>query len=421
MAKSERIEKAYAIAKEMYAEVGIDADKALENLKAISISMHCWQGDDIRGFEIRDSSVLAGNTITGNYPGRARNIDEFRADLEKVLTFVPGSHRLALHAIYLDAPKRIDRDQIAPEHFKSWMEWSRAKGIALDMNQTYFDHPKANDGLTLTHPDPAIRKFWIDHSKAVRRISAAFGANQGSPSTCNLWIQDGLKDSPADRMSFRTRLVESLDATFAEKIDPGHMLDAVEPKLFGIGTESFVPGSHEFYLGYAQSRKVMMTYDNGHFHPTEGIADKLSSYFLFNEKLLLHVTRGIRWDSDHVLTLGDDVIEIAKELVRGGFLGRTFIGTDFFDASINRIAAWTLGVRSMQKAMLIAFLEPVKRMREAEKSLDYTSRLVFMEEQKSLPWTAVWDCFCLRNNVPVGDEWLKEAKRYEADVLFKRG
>lgn len=420
MPKPERVEKAYAIAKEMYAETGVDVDRALEKLAKIRISMHCWQGDDIRGFEIRDSAVVAGNTVTGNYPGRARNIDEFRADVEKVLALVPGNHRLALHAIYLDTPKKIDRDQIAPEHFQSWMDWGKAKNILLDMNQTYFDHPKANDGLTLTHPDAGIRKFWIDHGKAARRVAAAFGASQGSPSTCNLWIQDGLKDMPADRLAFRTRLVEGLDATFAEKLDPNHVLDAVEPKLFGIGTECFIPGSHEFYLSYAQSRKVMMTYDNGHFHPTETIADKISSYFLFNAKMLLHVTRGVRWDSDHVLTLGDDVIDLAKELVRGDFLERTFIGTDFFDASINRIAAWTVGVRSAQKALLLALLEPIGRLRDAELAFDFTTRLALMEEQKSLPWAAVWDYFCLKNNTPVGEEWLADAKKYEADVLSKR-
>ncbi len=420
MAKSERIEKNYAIAKEIYAEAGVDTDKAIQELAKIRISLHCWQGDDIKGFEVRDGNVIAGNTVTGNYPGRARNIDEFRADVEKVLSLAGGNHRLALHAIYLDSKTKVDRAQIAPEHFQSWIDWAKEKNVYLDMNQTYFDHPNANDGLTLTHPDPEIRKYWVEHGRAARRVAAAFGKAQGTPSTCNLWIQDGLKDAPANRLAFRQRLVEGLDATFEEKHDPSHLADSVEPKLFGIGTESFIPGSHEFYLNYAQSRKVMITYDNGHFHPTETIADKFSSYFLFNERMLLHVTRGIRWDSDHVLTLGDDVVEIAKELVRGNFLDRTFIGTDFFDASINRIAAWTVGLRSMQKAMLLAFLEPIKRLQEAELNFDFTTRLALMEEQKSLPWSAVWDYFCHKHNAPVGEEWLKEVKQYEANVLSKR-
>ncbi len=421
MSNAKRVEQAYAIAKEVYAEAGVDADQAVEALGKIRISMHCWQGDDIAGFEVRDANVVAGNTVTGNYPGKARNIDEFRADVEKVLSLVGGNHRLALHAIYLDAPKKVARDQLLPEHFQSWMDWGKEKNIYLDMNQTYFDHPMANDGLTLTHPDAAVRKFWIDHGAAVRRVTAAFGKAQGAPSTCNLWIQDGLKDVPANRLAFRQRLVDSLDQTFAEKIDRKYLLDSVEPKLFGIGTECFVPGSHEFYLNYAQSRKVMLTYDNGHFHPTETIADKITSYFLFNEYMLLHVTRGIRWDSDHVLTFNDDVVDMMKELVRGGFLDRTFIGTDFFDASINRIAAWTVGVRSAQKALLFALLEPIKRLQDAEVSFDYTTRLALMEEEKSLPWSAVWDYFCLKADVPVGEEWLKEVKKYEADVLAKRG
>ncbi|MDR1613664.1 MAG: L-rhamnose isomerase [Planctomycetota bacterium] len=421
MSKSERIEKAYAIAREAYAEFGVDADQAVANLEKQRISLHCWQGDDIKGFEIRDDSVVSGNTVTGNYPGRARNIDEFRADVEKTLALVGGRHRLALHAIYLDWPSKVDRDQLEPKHFRSWMDWSRAKDVYIDMNQTYFDHPKANDGLTLTHPDPEIRKFWIDHGKAMRRIAEALGKNQDSPCVCNLWIQDGLKDIPANRLVFRQRLLEGLDATFAEKLDERHLLDSVEPKLFGIGTESFVPGSHEFYLGYALSRKKLLTYDTGHFHPTETLADKMTSYFLFNEKLMLHVSRGIRWDSDHVLNLSDDLIQLVTELVRGDFLSRTFVGLDFFDASINRIAAWTIGLRSIQKAFLLAFLEPTKRLQNAENSFDYTTRLALMEEQKSMPWSAVWDFFCRKNNVPVGEDWLSEVKKYEADVLSRRG
>ncbi|MDR0362302.1 MAG: L-rhamnose isomerase [Planctomycetota bacterium] len=420
MSKSERVEKAYAVAKEICTDAGVDADKAVAALEKIRVSLHCWQGDDIKGFEVRDADVVSGNTVTGNYPGRARNIGEFRADVEKVLSLVGGRHRLALHAIYLDWPTKIDRDKLEPEHFKSWMDWSREKDVYMDMNQTYFDHPKANDGLTLTHPDAAIRQFWIDHGKAVRRVSEALGKNQGSPCVCNLWVQDGLKDVPANRLVFRQRLIEGLDATFAEKLDERHLLDAVEPKLFGIGTESFVPGSHEFYLGYAQSRKKLMTYDTGHFHPTETLADKMTSYFLFNEKLMLHVSRGIRWDSDHVLNLSDDLVQLVTELIRGDFLPRTFVGLDFFDASINRIAAWTIGLRSIQKAFLIAFLEPTKRLQDAENAFDYTTRLALMEEAKALPWSAVWDYFCLKAGVPVGEDWLAEVKKYETDVLSKR-
>ncbi|MDR3210730.1 MAG: L-rhamnose isomerase [Planctomycetota bacterium] len=421
MPKTEQVEKAFALAKEIYAEAGVDVEAALTELAKIRLSIHCWQGDDIRGFEIREGGVVAGNTVTGSYPGKATNIGEFRADVEKVLSLLPGHHRLALHAIYLDAKGKVDRDAIAPEHFQSWIDWGREKDVLLDMNQTYFDHPKANSGLTLTHPDPAIRQFWIEHGRATRRVAAAFGAAQKSPSTCNLWIQDGLKDNPADRLAFRQRLVESLDATFSDKFPANQLLDAVEPKLFGIGTETFVPGSHEFYLGYAQSRKIMLTYDNGHFHPTETIADKLSSYFLFNSQLLLHLTRGIRWDSDHILLLGEDVVDMARELVRGGFLSRTFFGTDFFDASVNRLAAWTIGVRSAQKALLIALLEPWQPMRDAENILDYTTRISLMEEAKALPWSAVWDHFCLRQNVPAGGDWLPEVKKYEREVLSRRG
>lgn len=420
MNKSERVEKNFAIAREIYADAGVDADKAVVALEKLRISLHCWQGDDIKGFEFRDAGVVAGNTVTGNYPGRARNIGEFRADVEKALSLAPGKHRLALHAIYLDHPSKVERNAIKPEHFRSWMEWGGKNDVLIDMNQTYFDHPKANDGLTLTHPDPAIRKYWIEHGQAMRRVAEAIGKAQGSPCVCNLWIQDGLKDNPANRLAFRRRLVESLDATFAEKLDPRHMLDAVEPKLFGIGTECFVPGSHEFYLGYAQSRKKLMTYDTGHFHPTETLADKMTSYFLFNEKLMLHVSRGIRWDSDHVLNLTDDIVALAAELVRGDFLDRTFVGLDFFDASINRIAAWTVGIRSIQKAFLIAFLEPALRLREAEERFDYTTRLALMEEQKALPWAAVWDYVCMKHGVPVGEAWLADVKKYEADVLLKR-
>jgi len=421
MAKSKNIEKAYQIATERYSELGINTEKVIERLSKVSISVHCWQGDDVGGFENAGSELGGGLAVTGNYPGKARTPEELRADFLKAMSLVPGKHRFNLHACYAEmSGKKVDRDELSPEQFKNWIAWAKENDIALDFNQTYFSHPKAADGFTLSHPDKSIRKFWIEHGIRCREIGATFGKELGKTCLTNLWIPDGMKDTPADRKAPRERLLEALDEVFKKKIDPKLNVDSVEPKLFGIGSESYVVGSHEFYLGYAVSRKKLLCLDAGHYHPTEGIADKISSVLLYLQEIALHVSRGVRWDSDHVVTLTDDLQAIAQELVWGNFLERTHIGLDYFDASINRIAAWTIGTRNMLKALLIAMLTPIDKLREAENSFDYTTRLALMEETKTLPHNAVWDYYCLKNNVPVGEEWIKEVKQYEKEVLSKR-
>lgn len=421
MNKSQSIEKAYKIAAERYASYGIDTEKVIDRLSKVSISVHCWQGDDVGGFENFGSELGGGLAVTGNYPGKARTPDELRSDFLKAMSLVPGKHRFNLHACYAEmSQKKVDRDKLSPEQFKNWADWAKQNGIGLDFNQTYFSHPKAADGLTLSHPDKSIRKFWIEHGIRCREIGAYFGKTLGKTCLTNLWIPDGMKDTPADRKAFRERLLESLDEIFKKKIDPKLNVDSVEPKLFGIGSESYVVGSHEFYLGYAVSRKKLLCLDAGHYHPTEGIADKISSVLFYLPEIALHVSRGVRWDSDHVVTLTDDLQAIAQELVWGNFLERTHIGLDYFDASINRIAAWVIGTRNMLKALLIAMLAPVEKYRQAENSFDYTTRLALMEEAKTLPYGAVWDYYCLKSNAPVGEEWLNEVKKYEKEVLSKR-
>jgi L-rhamnose isomerase len=419
---SKNIEKAYALAKEQYAAIGINTDSALRKLAAIPVSMHCWQGDDVGGFETAGAELSGGGIqATGNYPGKARSIDELRGDVEKAMSLIPGRHRLNLHACYIDnRGKMIDRTRITPAHFQSWIDWARANKIGMDFNPTYFSHPKAADGFTLSHPDKGIRNYWIQHGIACRKIGVAMGRQLGSTTVTNFWIPDGYKDIPVDRTSPRQRLTEALDKIFAEKINPKHNLDAVESKLFGIGAESYTVGSHEYYMGYAVSRKKLLCLDAGHFHPTEMISEKISSVLMFCPGLLLHVSRPVRWDSDHVVILDDELATIAKELVRSGQLDRIHIGLDYFDASINRIAAWTIGMRNMIKALLIALLEPTAALRKTERDMDYTQRLAMMEELRSLPWAAVWDYYCLRKGVPAGMAWFDEVKRYEKDVLSRR-
>lgn len=411
----------YASAKDQYASIGVDTDAALEILATIPISVHCWQGDDVGGFE-SDAGLTGGGILaTGNYPGRARTIDELRCDLELVYSLVPGLHRLNLHASYLDnGGKTVDRDEIDVEHFQSWVEWARQMGIGLDFNPTFFSHPLAEDGFTLSHADKKIRRFWIEHGTRCRRIGAYFGRELGSPCVTNIWIPDGLKDTPADRLSPRERLTKSLDAIFQEPIDPAHNLDAVECKLFGLGSESYVVGSHEFYLGYAIKNQLVLCLDAGHFHPTESIADKLSSILLYVPRLLLHVSRGVRWDSDHVIVLNDDLQAIAREIVVGNFLDRIHVGLDYFDASINRLAAWAIGARNIQRAILIALLEPTEKLKRFELMADYTSRLALFESIKSLPFGAVWNYFCETRDAPTDDALLAPIRNYEAKVLSKR-
>jgi L-rhamnose isomerase len=412
---------AYAMAKQRYADLGVDTETALGRLATVAISLHCWQGDDVSGFENPDGQLGGGIAATGNYPGKARTPDELRRDAAKALSLIPGTHRFNLHAFYGEfGSRRVDRDEIGPEHFAGWIEWATSLGIGLDFNPTLFSHPKAADNFTLSHADRDIRSFWIRHAAACRRIGAEMGKALRSPCVVNLWIPDGMKDTPVDRVAPRQRLSESLDAVFEERLDPAFMLDAVEGKLFGLGCESYTVGSHEFYLAYALSRKILYTLDTGHYHPTETITDKISAVLMFLPEILLHVSRGVRWDSDHVVILGDDLEAIGQELVRGGFLSRTHIGLDYFDASINRVAAWVIGTRNTLKALLKALLEPTALLREQENRGDYTARLVLQEELKTLPWGPVWEYYCASAGVPVGQAWLDEVRAYETSVLSVR-
>jgi L-rhamnose isomerase len=412
-----QVERTYRIARQRYADVGVDTERVLRQLRRVPISLHCWQGDDVGGFENPDGALGGGLAVTGNFPGKARTPDELRADATRALSLIPGRHRFNLHASYAEirSRRRIDRDELDTHHFSGWIEWARSLRIGLDFNPTYFAHPKADSGFTLSHADKGIRQFWIDHGIACRRIGAAMGRALGTPCVTNLWIPDGMKDTPIDRHGPRARLLAALDAIFKPKLSAKHNLDAVEGKLFGIGAESYTVGSHEFYLGYAISRGKLVCLDAGHYHPTESLADKLSSVFQYLDEILLHVSRGVRWDSDHVVILSDELLALAQELVRGGYLDRTHIGLDFFDASINRVAAWVIGARCMLKALLTALLEPLAPLRRAERTGDFTTRLALLEEAKTLPIGAVWDYYCLRQDVPTGDAWLTDVKRYEKD------
>lgn len=407
-------------AKKLYGQHGINVDEILTELERIKISIHCWQGDDVRGFLFRDQELSGGISVTGEYPGAAGTPEQLRADLEKAMSLIPGSHKVNLHAIYADTDETVDLDQLEPRHFQSWVDWAKEQGIGLDFNPTCFSHDKSKDGFTLSHADPAIRQFWIEHCKASRRIGAYFGEQLGQTCVTNIWVPDGYKDMPVDRMAPRQRLKEALDEIFAEDINPQWNLDAVESKLFGLGSEAYVVGSHEFYMGYGIQNNKLICLDAGHFHPTESIAGKLSSLALFTDGLLLHVSRPMRWDSDHVVVMDDELTEIGRELVRNNLLDVTHIGLDFFDASINRIAAWVIGTRNTIKALLRAKLEPVDRLKQAELEGDYTTRLALTEEFKSYPFGAVWDYYCERMGVPVREDWLSEVKQYEQDVLLKR-
>ncbi len=416
------VDRAFALAREQYSEWGVDVDRALGRLATVAISLHCWQGDDVGGFENSGEEIGGGLAVTGNYPGKARTPEELRADLDLAFDLIPGSHRLNLHASYAETGgKKVERNSLVPEHFRNWIDWAKSRKIGMDFNPTYFAHPKAADGFTLAHPDAGIRKFWIDHGKCCRKIGAAIGEALGTPCVTNVWIPDGMKDMPIDRKAPRVRLAESLDALFAESLDPRFNRDAVEGKLFGLGSESYVVGSQEFYLGYALSRKKLLCLDTGHYHPTEVVSDKLSAVLTYLDEILLHVSRGVRWDSDHVVVLSDELQAIAQELVRGDYLGRVHIGLDFFDASINRVAAWVIGTRAMLKALLIAFLEPTETLRKLEADGDYTGRLAILEELKTLPFGAVWDAYCEQSGTHSGRAWLDRVRDYERDVLSKRG
>jgi L-rhamnose isomerase len=421
MNNSAAIEKGYEWARERYAAFGVDAGVALEALGQVPLSLHCWQGDDVGGFESAAGLTGGGIQATGNYPGKARTADELRADLDKALSLIPGRHRVNLHAIYAETHgRKVERDRLGTEHFAAWIDWAKSRRLGLDFNGTFFSHPKADAGFTLSSGDESVRRFWVDHGIACRKIGERFGRELGSPCVTNVWIPDGYKDTPADRKTPRLILKRSLDEIFAERLDPRHHLDAVESKLFGIGSESYVVGSHEFYLGYAIEKRKLLCLDAGHYHPTEGIADKISSVLTYLDEILLHVSRGVRWDSDHVVILSDDLRSIAEEIIRGGFLNRVHIGLDFFDASVNRVAAWVIGARCMLKGLLLALLEPIRTLREMETAGDYTGRLALLEELKTLPFGAVWDYHCLRQGVPVGPDWLDVVRGYERDVLSRR-
>ena len=416
--KESLITQAYEIAKERYAAIGVDVEKAIEILNSVPLSVHCWQTDDVSGFENPDGQLTGGIQATGNYPGKARNIDEVRQDLEKALSYVPSNHRLSLHAIYGDfGGKFVDRDEVEPKHFESWMQWAKENNMKLDFNSTSFSHPKSGE-LSLSNPDDSIRNFWIEHTKRCRAIADAMGEYQNDPCIMNLWVHDGMKDETVNRLKYRQLLNDSLDEIY--KTPYKNMKDCLESKVFGIGAESFTVGSHDFYMGYGVKNNKIVTLDIGHFNVAENVADKISSLLLFTPEIMLHVTRPVRWDSDHVVTINDNTLDLMKEIVRSDALNKVHIGLDFFDASINRIGAYVVGCRSTQKSLLQALLEPIKTLRSYEDNGQYFERLAVLEEAKSMPWSAVWDMFCLRNNVPVGDSFISEVQKYEKEVTLKR-
>ena len=405
-------------AKEKYAAYGVDVDKALEKLGKVRISMHCWQGDDVLGFD--SDSLTGGIATTGNYPGKATTPEQLMADIKKAYSLIPGKHKLNLHASYRITDEKVDRDKIEPKHFQAWVDFAKEEGIGLDFNPTFFSHPKMVDNMTLSHPDKNIRQFWIDHAKACRKIANYFGEQLGITALDNIWIPDGTKDVPADRIGPRARLKAALDEIFSVKYDKKNIAESIEGKVFGIGVESYTVGSHEFYMNYAAKNNLMCLLDTGHYHPTEVVSDKISSMLLFNDQLALHVSRPVRWDSDHVIKLDDELQELAKELVRCDALDRVFIGLDFFDASINRIAAWVIGMRNMQKALLWGLLEPHAQLKKMQDEHNFTELLATLEEIKTLPLGDIWNHFCEINNVPVGKDWFNVVKDYEKDVLLKR-
>ena len=413
----QKIKQAYDYAVERYAAIGVDVEKAMEQLQKVQLSLHCWQADDVTGFE-STGELTGGIQATGNYPGKARNIDELRADILKAASLIPGKHRLNLHEIYGDfGGKFVDRDQVEPAHFESWMQWAQENGMKLDFNSTSFSHPKSGD-LSLSNPDPEIRNFWIEHTKRCRAIAEEMGKRQNDPCIMNLWVHDGSKDITVNRMQYRALLKDSLDQIFEVKYD--NMKDCIESKVFGIGLESYTVGSNDFYIGYAAQNQKIITLDTGHFHPTESVADKVSSMLLYVPELMLHVSRPVRWDSDHVTIMNDDTLDLCKEIVRCDALDRVHVGLDYFDASINRLGAYVVGSRATQKCMLQALLEPLPLLRKYEANGQGFERLALLEECKSLPWNAVWDMFCLKNGVPVGEAFIADIEKYEADVTSKR-
>ena len=413
----QNIRQAYALAVERYAAIGIDVEMVMQQLQGVQLSLHCWQADDVTGFESA-GELTGGIQATGNYPGKARNIDELRADVLKAASLIPGKHRLNLHEIYGDfGGKFVDRDEVEPAHFESWMQWAAEQGMKLDFNSTSFSHPKSGD-LSLAHPDEGIRNFWIEHTKRCRAVAEEMGKRQGDPCIMNLWVHDGSKDITVNRMKYRALLKDSLDQIFATEYQ--HMKDCIESKVFGIGLESYTVGSNDFYIGYAAQNQKIITLDTGHFHPTESVADKVSSMLLYVPELMLHVSRPVRWDSDHVTIMNDETLDLCKEIVRCDALDRVHVGLDYFDASINRIGAYVIGSRATQKCMLQALLEPLHLLRKYEANGQGFERLALLEECKSLPWNAVWDMFCLKNNVPVGESFIAEVQKYEAEVTSKR-
>ena len=413
--------KTYELAKAQYAEIGVDTDKALDAMQKLSVSVNCWQGDDVLGFLFADTALSGGIQTTGNYLGRARTASELRADLDVALSLIPGTHRLNLHAIYADTSEKVDLNELEPKHFASWVDWAKERKMGLDFNPTCFSHPMADSGFTISSSDKNVRDFWVEHCKRARRIGEYFGKSLNSKCVTNHWFPDGYKDIPVDREAPRQRMAEALDEVFSDKVDKNYNLDALESKVFGIGAESYTVSSNEFALGYAATRDIAYCLDAGHFHPTEVISDKISSVLMFTKELLLHVSRPVRWDSDHVVIFDDELNAIAQSLVRTNLIERTHVGLDYFDASINRIAAWVIGVRNMQKAMLKAYLEPIDMLKKLELEGDYTSRLALVEELKSYPFGAVWDYFCEKNNVPVREAWLSQVQDYESKVLASRG
>lgn len=419
--KEEQIKKAYEEAKAQYASLGVDVDQAIDKLDKLSISIHCWQADDVSGFENPGGELTGGIQTTGNYIGKSRTIEELKKDLEKVLSLVPGKHRISLHATYGDfGGKFVDRDQIEPKHFQSWIDWAKENDVKLDFNSTFFSHEKTSSGYTLSDFNPEIRKFWKDHLRCCRRIAAEIGRQQGDPCIHNIWIPDGEKDKTVSRYEHRRLLKESLDEVLVEKISTDYLKDCIECKLFGIGSESFVTGSHEFYMGYSVQNNMLLTLDAGHFHPTETISDKLSSILLFVPEITLHVSRPERWDSDHVVIMNDEMLAIAQEIVRSGHMDRVHMGLDYFDASINRIGAYVVGIRSAQKAMLQALLEPTEKLRNFEKQDMRFERLAYLEELKSMPWNNLYSYYCLQQGAPVASEYIKMIEEYEDQVTSKR-
>lgn len=422
MTNGSEIKRSYLLAKERYDRIGVNIDGVLEKLKNISLSLHCWQGDDLGGFEKPNAHLEGGGIqVTGNYPGKARTIDELRMDLKKAYSLIPGLHRLNLHSIYGEfGTGLVDRNEISPDHYKGWIDWAKQENLKLDFNATCFSHPNADSGFTLSSKDKVIREFWIEHVRRCRLISAYMGQELKSPCIHNLWIPDGTKDIPVDRWTHRALLKEALDKVYETEYNPSKMKDSLESKLFGIGSEAFVVGSHEFYMGYAISKGKMLCLDLGHFHPTESVADKISAILQFSDEILLHVSRGVRWDSDHVVIMNDEVRNLAEEIVRSNALDNIHIALDFFDASMNRVGAWVIGARATLKALLIALLQPLEKLKNVENEGDLFARLAVMEEAKAMPYGAVWNYYCLKMDVPPGDFWIEDVHRYETRVTNKR-